>query len=301
MEFISEKDEEYVLISSQLNVEEIANRVAKQEQFAYQFKFSQRELFIALLELLGINYERVTLKYFHYDASKKLHISESEFGYVWISTVGLIAKNKSTKNPAVNSCLNQHTVISLLLEKAIEVVKDEKVYDVDSYKAGLLSKLSPAIYYNVVFYIEVFCKAYLSLAGVKASHSHKLQSIYQKTVEVMVSKKHNNSFFQILVLEPLYKFVDHVSKIPGKFKEQFIKYDDNPQDDTVIIFDLIGLQEMKSLLEQSVDFITEYYYMGTETHFLKSNLYQRLLDKAETEEKKNRIKDLYSHLVNIKS
>ncbi|MDR6569160.1 hypothetical protein [Chitinophaga ginsengisegetis] len=296
MEFITENGKEYILVSKQAHVEEIVNRMVKQEPFAEQFKFSERDLFIALLESVKVNYEDFIAKYFYYDAIRKLHISESEFGHVWISTMGLVANKKTTKNRAVNSCLNQYTVVSLLFEKAIEVVQDEKVYDIDSYKSGLLSNLSPAIYHNVIFYIEVFCKAYLDLTGTQAQHTHKLTSIYQKTVEVMTSNYHNDSLFQVLVLDPLYKFVDHLGKIPGDFKEQFIKYDDNPQDDTVILFNLSGLIEMKYLLELSVDFINDYFYMGTDSHYLKSNLYQRILDKADTEEKKKRIQDMYSHL-----
>ena len=95
MEFITEKGEEYILVSNQTHLEELITRISEQEQFAYQFKFSDRGFFIALLESLKINYNDFTAKYYHYDASRKLHIGESEFGYVWISTLGLIAKNKS--------------------------------------------------------------------------------------------------------------------------------------------------------------------------------------------------------------
>lgn len=296
MEFITEKGEEYILVSNHTHLGELINRISEQEQFAYQFKFSEREFFITLLESLKIDYDDFTTKYYHYDETRKLHISESEFGYIWVSTVGLIAKNKSTSNRPVNSCLIQYTVISMLLKKAVEVVEDERVYDIDSYNFGLLSNLSPAIFHNLTFYIEVFCKAYLSLTGIQAPHTHKLLLIYQKTVEAMIKNNHDDSIFQILVLDPLYKFVDHLGKIPGDFKEHFIKYDDNPQDDTVILFDSVRLTEMLILLELSVDFISDYYHLGTETHYLESNVYQRMLDKADTEEKRTRIQALYPHL-----
>lgn len=296
MEFITEKGEEYILVSSHTHLEELITRISEKEQFANQFKFSDRDFFVMLLESLKINYDDFTTKYYHYDASRRLHIGESEFGYVWISTVGLIAKNKSTTNPAVNACLNQHTVISLLLEKSIAVVEDERVYDIQSYSFGLLSNLSPAIFHNLTFYVEVFCKAYLSLTGTQAPHTHKLSLVYQKTVEAMISNSHDDSLFQILVLEPLYKFVDHLGQIPGDFKEHFIKYDDNPQDDTVILFEVPRLTEMTYLLELTVDFISDYYYTGADTHYLRSNVYQRMLDKADTEEKKARIQALYPHL-----
>jgi hypothetical protein len=296
MEFITEKGEEYILISKHTHLEELIKRISEREQFACQFKFSEREFFITLLESLKINYDDFTTKYYHFDASSRLHIGESELGYVWISTVGLIEKNKSTTNPAVNACLNQYTVISLLLEKAIEVVEDEKVYDIHSYSFGLLSNLSPAIFHNLTFYVEVFCKAYLSLTGTQAPHTHKLSLIYQRTVETMIRNSHDDSLFQILVIEPLYKFVEHLGKIPGDFKEHFIKYDDNPQDDSVILFEVIRLTEMTYLLELTVDFISDYYHTGADTYYLRSNVYQRLLDKADTEEKKARIQALYPSL-----
>lgn len=298
MEFITEDGEKYILVSKQIHLEEIVNRINEREPFAHQFKFSEGELFFELLESIHINYKDFTTKYFYYDGSRKLHISQSEFGYVWISNMGLVPNKRAAKNRAVNSCLNQYTVISLLLDKAIEVIKDESVYDIDSYSFGYLSRLSPAIFHNLVFYIEVFCKAYLSLTGTppRPKPTHKLSLIYKETVDVMTNNNHNDSLFQVLVLDPLYKFVDHIHKLPGDFKEQFIKYDDNPQDDTVILFDLVAFHEMKSLLELSSDFIDDYFYLGTDTHYLKTDLLQRMLEKADTEEKKKRINDLYPHL-----
>lgn len=298
MEFITDKDDEYALISKQSDLDELINRFNQQELFAFQFKFSERDYFISLLESLKINYEDFTKNYFYYDSARKLHISESEFGYVWISTYGLVAKNKATTNRAVNSCVNQYTVVALLLEKAIAVVQNEKVYDIDSYGFGYLSKLSPALFHNLIFYVEVFCKAYLSLNDVEAPHTHKLSLIYKKTLETMISKNHNNSLFQALILDQLYKLVAHVDSIPGDFKEHFIKYDDNPLDDTTIIFQPKDIIEMMNVLELSNDFITDYFYIGTKTHYLKSGLYEKMLDKSETEEKKKKIKEMYSHLAN---
>lgn len=298
MNFITENDEDYILISDESHLDEVKSRISALTPFADKFKFSKRELFIKLLEILKINYNNFTEQYFYYDSIRKLHVSESEFGYIWISTAGLVPTKKATKSRSVNACLNQYLVISLLFEKAIDVVQDKRVYDIDSYSSSLLNKLSPAIFHNLTFYIEVFCKAYLSLTKIKAPYTHSLLELYHRTVETMISKKHNNSLFQILVLDPLFKLVDHVSRIPGNFKEHFIKYDDNALDDSVILFDHASLAEMTTVLELSVDFITEYYYMGNKTHYLESNAYQRMLEKAETEEKKEKVRITYSHLVN---
>jgi len=37
--------------------------------------------------------------------------------------------------------------------------------------------------------------------------------------------------------------------------------------------------------------------MGADTFYLKTGVYQRMMDKCETEEEKNRIKEMYGHLV----
>lgn len=300
MEFVHENGKKYVLISSQKHLEELQERISQNNPFADKFKFSELSFFIDLLESLEISHKDFTEKYYYYDPSRKLHISESEFGYVWISTAGLVAKNKPTRNRALNSCLSQYLVISLLFKKAIEVVEDERVYDIDSYSSDQLNKLSPAIFHNLTFYIEVFCKAYLSLTKVVVPHSHSLTLLYNKTVDAMVNSKHDDSLFQILVLDPLYKFVQHIGEIPGNFKEQFIKYDDNPLDDSVILFEYTGLVEMISILKLSVDFISAYYYEGTKTYYLESNLYTRMMNKAETEGEKKKIREMYSHLAGKK-
>ena len=210
MEYITEKNEKYVFVSKQVHLDELCDSFAQGELFANKFKFSERDFFISLLKSLKIDYEDFKKTYFYYDGNRKLHIAESEFEYVWISTYGLIAKSKSTSNRAVNACLNQYTVISLLFKKALKVSQDENVYNIDSYNFGLLSELSPAIFHNLIFYIEVFCKAYLSLAKVEAPKTHKLSLLYQETANIMASKEHDNSLFQVLILDPLYKFVDHL-------------------------------------------------------------------------------------------
>jgi hypothetical protein len=284
MKAITENGEKYMLVSKQSDLDELIKGIFGQRPFANQFKFSERDLFIRLLESLKINHEDFTQKYFYYDSPRRLHISESELGYVWISTYGLIARRKTTTNRTVNACLNQYFVVSLLFKKAIDTVQDERVYDIDSSSNGFLRELSPVIFHNLTFYIEVFCKAYLSLTHTEVPHTNK---------------QHNNSLFQIMILDPLYKFVDHISSLPGDFKEHFIKYDDNPLDDTIIIFEREELAGMTSTLELSIDFITAYFYEGSKTYYLESNIYQRMLEKADTEDKKKKVRELYPHLANI--
>jgi hypothetical protein len=86
------------------------------------------------LSALNISITDFKQKYFFYDGEKKIHISESERGYFWISTMGLIAqkgRGNTANNSFFNSCQVQHITLSLLFDKAISVCEDEKTYDVD--------------------------------------------------------------------------------------------------------------------------------------------------------------------------
>lgn len=276
---------------------ELFEKITHKELFAYKFRFSHRDLLKCLLEYLEIDILDFETNYFYFNSSRKLHISESKFGYVWISTYGLIATSKATNDRAVNAFKNQYTVISLLFDKAIETSLSDGIYDVDSYNFSQLSILTPTIFHNVIFYIEVFYKAYLSITGVEASHTHKLALLYQKTFETMIQREHNDTLFQLIILEPLHKFVDHIASIPGDFKEHFVKYDDNLFDDTVIIFEPEELIKMKNVLEASYDFISDYFYNGSESHYLETGAYNKILGKAKTDEDKKRVKTMYGHLV----
>lgn len=273
MKIISEKDEEFAIISNLEDLNELLEKFNQKELFAYKFKFESRDYFLKLLTFLGINTEEFETKYYYFNISKNLHISESEFGYVWISTYGLIAMKKPSNNSYINAFKNQNTVISLLFERAIELSQSQKIYDIDSYNFSKLSVLTPAIFSNVIFYIELFCKAYLNLTGNNVPHTHKLKLLYQKTIETMTQKSHKDTLFQFIILDPLSKIIEHINKIPGDFKEQFVKYDDNIYDDTVIIFNTEELIKMQNVLDVSYDFITDYFYFGEDTHYLETGTY----------------------------
>lgn len=277
--------------------EELLGFINGTKPFAYLFKFEDEQFFISLLEELQINYEEFIQKQFYYNKKKELHVSKSDFGYVWISTTGLVAKGKPTSNRAVNAFRIQHTVISLLIEKAIEIIEDESVYDIDSYNNGYLCELSPAIYHNLVFYAELFYKAYLSLAGHIPPRTHRLIELYDKTKEVTAKNGHKNTLMQVYILDQLSILIEHIKDIPNPFMEHNIKYDDNKTDDSVILFRLLSLYQISDLLDNSIDFITQYFYEGEATIYLKPNLYQDLLARADSDEKKQRIREMYPHLM----
>ena len=210
---------------------------------------------------------------------------------------GLVAKGKTTDNKFVNACANQYTVVSLLFDKSIEVSESENVYDVDGYNFGYLNELSPALFHNALFYIEVFGKAYLSLSGAKVPHIHELSKVYSLVTKTMYEKNQNDTLFQALIVDEFKKTVEYISSIPGGFKEQFVKYDDNPEDGTVIIFNSELLKGIRNTFDISNDFIISYYYEGDDAMNLKPGLFKRLIDKAKTEDEKQRIIDMYGHLI----
>ena len=81
-----------------------------------------------------------------------------------------------------------------------------------------------------------------------------------------------------------------------KLKEHNIKYGSNKSDSSVILFDMNSLVMIHSLLELSIDFLQDYKFEGENSHYLKSNLLQRLIEMAETEEDAARIRSMYIHL-----
>ena len=292
------KDEDkFIKISTNNDLDYLINRINKKQYFAHEFKFTNRDYFIKLLNSINVDYKEFSKKYFYYDRNRTLHISESEFGYIWISTYGLIAKNKTTENSVVNSCAIQYTVISLLLDQAIEISESENIYDIDSYNFGHLSELTPALFQNIIFYIEVFCKSYLSLNNVSSPFTHKLTLVFSKLVEIMFNKQQNDSLFQVRIVDEIFKIVGYVNTIPGNFKEQFVKYDDNPEDNTIIIFHTDQFLEIRNLFELCHDFIMDFYYSGASTRYLENGMFQKIINKAKNEEEKFKVKAMYNHLI----
>ncbi|WP_029295702.1 hypothetical protein [Chryseobacterium hispalense] len=292
-----ENGDQLITISTDADLNYLINRINTEERFAHKFKFTIRDYFIKFLTSINVDHQEFFTKYYYYDRSRTLHISESEFGYIWISTYGLIAKNKTTENSMVNSCAIQYTVISLLLNRAIEISENERIYDIDSYNFGHLSELTPALFQNIIFYIEVFCKSYLTLNNVNPPFTHKLTLIFSRLIKVMFDKQQNDSLFQVRIIDQIFKIVEYINTIPGNFKEQFVKYDDNPEDNTIIIFHPDQFVEIRNIFELCHDFIMDFYYTGSSTNYLNNGIFQKIIDNAKNEEEKSKIKIMYGHLL----
>ncbi len=113
----------------------------------------------------------------------------------------------------------------------------------------------------------------------------------------MYDKSHNDTLLQALIVDVFQKVIEYIASIPSGFKEQFVKYDDNSEDSTLITFNPENLMETKYTIDISNDFINSYYYDGDNALDLKSGLFERLINKAKTENEKQRIIDRYGHLI----
>lgn len=92
---------EKIKITSKEYIDLLISKIKSEDQFA--FDFEDDELFDYFLDNLEIDKNMYKEKWWYYDSSKKLHVADSENNYTWISTMGLVASHKITKNKYVNS------------------------------------------------------------------------------------------------------------------------------------------------------------------------------------------------------
>lgn len=284
-------------VSNAIELQELIVRFENGPTFAMAFEFDTEELWVQFLDAIGLSIEKFNEKYYYFDEAKGVHISESENGYVWISTMGLIAKSRSTENRYLNACSWQKTILIHLLDDAILLAENENTYDIDSHNYSMVEELTPALFHNTLFYFETLSKAYLSINGKSFPKSHKLSDLLKLVKETMFVNHHNNTLFHAHVIPMFEDIVNHISTIPGKFKEQYVKYDDNPQDLTVIEFSPKHLKEIRDLVEVSHDMVSEMYYDTENCLYLHKNLYQRLMNKCKNDMERKRIETVYGFLI----
>ncbi len=287
---------EKIHISNDEELQELINRFCNGPTFAAAFEFDSDELWEGFLNAIGLDLDSFNEKYFYYDKNKEIHISESSEGYIWISTIGLVAKTRVTDNKYINTCGWQKDILIYLLGEAIALSKDERTYDVDGYNYSKVKELTPALFHNTIFYFETLAKAYLSVNGQDVPKTHKLDELFDLVKCTMFKKHHNNTLFHAHTIPIFEGVVKHIAAIPGSFKEQYVKYDDNPQDTTFVVFHPDHLEEMQNLVKITWDMVADMYY-DKESLYLGKDLYQRLLDECTDEEARKRLKDVYGFLL----
>lgn len=291
------RNKEHICIKNDDDYKYLLDRISSGPLFGESFDFIDNEYLSKLLIHLDCDLNEYYRKYYYYNKEKNIHISTSEFGYTWISTYGLISKGQKTENKLLNACNNQYVVIKLLIDKALDICKSNDIYDVDSFNFGYLSDFTPALFHNILFYAETFGKAYLSLCKKDVPRTHELLKVFKLVSKAMFSNHHNDSIFHAQIITFFESIIHYIQKIPGDFREQFVKYNDNTEDGTVILFDFEYLQQVKSFIDISNDFINCFYYEGNDTLYIRNNLLDRLLKKAKTDEEKKNIIRMYNFLV----
>ena len=293
---MNSKNEKLSIITDN-DLEWLINRFQNGPPFAVAFEFETEQLWEKFLNAIGLNLEEFNSRYFYYDKERGLHIAESEDGYVWISNMGLVAKSRTTNNRYINAFSWQKTILIHLLDAAIALSDDESTYDIDSYNYSMIGELTPGLFHNTVFYLETLAKAYLSINEEEVPKTHKLEKLLKLIKETMFKKQQNNTLFHADVIKSFESVVNHIASIPGSFKEHFIKYDDNPNDNTLVDFDPDRLMEVRDLVEITYDIIMEMYYSPEDCMYCKTDLYQRLLNKCESQEGKDCIAKVYGFLL----
>lgn len=258
------KDLEKINIDSEASLAFLIKRFSEQPGFAKAFVFANDDLCKRFFESINVDWNLFQKKYYYFDKERNVHIAESESGFVWISTLGLVTTSKITNNNFVNSCSAQGHVLVLLLDEIIAVCSSENCYDIDGALYEQLKKLMPTLFHNTVFYFEILLKAYLSLNGCKIVKDHKLKNLYDTFNQTIIEKGHEHTIFYQLIKPSLGQMINHINSIPAGFKEQYIKYDDNGSDTTFICYDIENLKGFRDIVRIGMDAILDLYYSPTD-------------------------------------
>lgn len=290
--------EDAIIIANESELKYLIDRYRNGPVFAKAFVFEDEKMYMDFLKTVGILPETFESKYCYFDQEKNIHISESEYGFVWISTMGLVATSRVTRNKYVNAFVSQVPILIHLLDEGIDLCNNETVYDIDSYSYSRVEQLSLSLFHSLVFFSEILLKAYISLQGEKVPRTHKLQTLLKSAREIIFRKNHNNTLLHAYIIPFVESEVLHISSIPGGFKEEYIKYDDNPHDTTMMVFRSDLFAQTRDFVVLSEEIITGLYYAPNERLYLKQGLYERLLEKCETNEARTAIENAYNFLVN---
>jgi hypothetical protein len=283
-------------INTDKELSKLVDKILNKEKLCEKFKFEPYALRNLFLKKLGINIKKFEEKYYYYDNNTKLHISESEWKYVLVSTIGLVAHNdfESEKDRIFFAYESQYEVVVTLIDKALELKEKPDTYDVDSYNYEYLMRMTTGIFHNIIFYLELFAKTYLSINGIRYKNIHNLDLLFKDVKKVMFKKKHNNTIFHAMIFSECEPLIRYLKMVSDDFKEQYIKY--NETEDVSILIDYID--NMKKLITLGSDFMCQFYYDLDDCYQLKQGLYEKLLKKAKNKAEKERIKGYYKFLIN---
>lgn len=95
---------EKIKISTSKELQALLTRFHNGPPFAAAFEFATEKLWKKFATAINIDLEKFENCYCYFNKNSNIHISESEMGYVWISTMGLVAKSRITDNKYINAC-----------------------------------------------------------------------------------------------------------------------------------------------------------------------------------------------------
>lgn len=291
------EQDKFEMIDNESILSDLIHSVKVEESFASFFKFSSAEYFDAFLTSIGLSVKEFDEKSWYYDEIRTLHISLSIDDLVWVSTIGLVSARKLTDNSFVNSFEAQALTLESLINTAEELLKDDSVFDVDSNSNEKLSRITPSLFHNIVFFFELFGKSYLSLCKQPIKLTHTLSEIFNLVSKTMFEHEHNNSMFHAIILPRFKIFAEYIQSIPAGFKEQYIKYDENTMDNTVICVSKYNLGDLRNTIGFCRDFIMALYYRPDNCFQTEQGYYSKLLSNCTTPEQVSHVEKDYAFLL----
>jgi hypothetical protein len=211
--------------------------------------------------------------------------------------MGLVARGQQTNNNFVNAFDAQKTTLKLLVKEASCLLDDESVYDIESNSYERLCEITLALYNNLLFFFEIFMKAYLSISRAYVPKKHSLETLLLATKENMRKLEHTNTWFHAFLLPNIEGTVEHIRTIPGGFEEQYVKYDDNKGDKTIIRFSRLNLADLDCFIDLYSSFILSFYYDRSKCRYLAPDYFGKILSQAKTAAERTNVTKKYGFLL----
>lgn len=287
----------FIKIKNNDEVLDLAKRIKGGELFCDNFKFKRNDYFDILLSELNIDKSDFYSKYYYYDG--KIHIAKSNLKYFLISTMGLVIFKEDCKafdDKIFTSLSSQYELMQMFIEKIEEYKETEAKFNINTAIYEKLMNFSITFFHNYLFYLELLCKYYIASNKKVCSNTHSLIELVAEVKNIMFDKKQNDSLFHYLIVREIERTVDLIKKIPGNFKEQYVKYNDNENDNICIKID--DLNDFFNFIISSYDVILQYKW-DKNCKYMEQGFYEKKLSLAKNKEEKEEIEKEYRFLIEL--
>lgn len=295
---MSKKDP--ITIKTQMDFDNLIREIKCNHKFAGDFIFEYVN-FDDFFSELEISYDEFIEKRYYFNKERNLHISWSRYDAkkccLWISTYGLISSDSGEvlfDNKFANPLYSQRVVVKLILDEAKRLINNNDTYDTTGFFYGKLCEVGHALYHNILFFFELVGKCYLYYAKKDVPKIHKLSKILDTVKLTIFEKHHNDSLFHLGVLYELQKIVEHLKSLPNEYREEFVKYNDNNFDTTILIFNLDSMKLIEGIIDLSCDCV---FMFGVENSCLEQGMYNKLIKKAKNDKERKEREKFYKFLI----